>query len=134
MHLRRGVEIQPDLADGQNNLGAALARFGALDESVLHLRKAVDLAPQNIGYRYNFGRTLAAKGRFAEAATQLEQAAKLSEMKEPVILQMLAAMYGELGRFPEATATARRALALAAEQKNQELESAIQADLRQYER
>jgi Flp pilus assembly protein TadD len=134
VHLRRGVEIQPDLADGQNNLGAALARFGALDESVLHLRKAVDLAPQNIGYRYNFGRTLAAKGRFAEAATQLEQAAKLSEMKEPVILQMLAAMYGELGRFPEATATARRALALAAEQKNQELESAIQADLRQYER
>jgi Flp pilus assembly protein TadD len=132
-HLRRGVEIEPDLADGQNNLGAALARFGALDEAVLHLEKAVALAPQNVGYRYNFGRTLAAKGRFGDAANQLEEAARLSGMREPVVLQMLAAMYSEIGRYPEAVATARRALGLAAEQRNQALEAALRADLDRYE-
>jgi Flp pilus assembly protein TadD len=132
-HLRRVVEIEPDLADGHNNLGAALARFGSLDEALLHLEKAVALAPQDVGYRYNFGRTLAAKGRFADAASQLEEAAKLSGMKEPVILQLLAAMYSETGRYPEAVATARKALGLAAEQRNQELEAALKADLDRYE-
>ena len=132
-HLRRGVEIEPDLADGHNNLGAALARFGSLDEALLHLEKAVALAPQNVGYRYNFGRTLAAKGRFGDAANQLEEAAKLSQMREPLILQMLAAMYSELGRYPEAVATARRALGLAADQRNQELEAALKADVDRYQ-
>jgi Flp pilus assembly protein TadD len=132
-HLRRGVEIEPDSADGHNNLGAALARLGALDEAVLHLGKAVELAPQNVGYRYNFGRILAATGRFGDAASQLEEAARLSGMKEPVILQMLAAMYSETGRYAEAAATARRALGLAGEQRNQELGAAIKADLDRYD-
>ena len=54
-------------------------------------------------------------------------------MREPAILQMLAAMYSEIGRYPEAVATARRALGLAAEQRNQELEAALRADLDHYE-
>jgi Flp pilus assembly protein TadD len=132
-HLRRGVEIEPDLADGHNNLGAALARSGALDEALLHLEKAVALAPQNVGYRYNYGRTLAAKGRFGDAANQLEEAAKLSQMREPIILQMLAAMYSELGRYPDAVGTVRLALGLAAAQRNQELEAALKTDLDRYE-
>jgi len=132
-HLRRAVEIEPELADGHNNLGAALARSGALDEAVAHLEKAVALAPQNVEYRYNFGRTLAAKGRFADAAAQLEEAAKLSRMSEPIILQLLAAMYGETGRYADAAATARRALSAAVERRNLELQSAIKADLDHYE-
>ncbi|HEY1207129.1 MAG TPA: tetratricopeptide repeat protein [Bryobacteraceae bacterium] len=132
-HLQRGVQIEPDFADGQNNLGAALARSGALDEALAHLEKAVTLAPRDVGYRYNFGRTLAAKGRFADAATQIEEAAKLSGMKEPVILQMLAAMYSETGRYPEAVTTAQHALDLAAGERNQALETALRADLDHYE-
>ena len=54
-------------------------------------------------------------------------------MKEPVILQMLAAMYGETGRYAEAVSTARRALGLAAEQRNQALEADLRADLDRYE-
>ena len=133
VHLRRVVEIEPDLADGHNNLGFTLARSGALDEALLHLEKAVALAPQDVGYRYNFGRTLAAKGRFGDAANQLEEAAKLSQMREPVILRLLAAMYSETGRYPEALATARSALSLASAQRNQELEDALKADLDHYE-
>jgi tetratricopeptide (TPR) repeat protein len=132
-HLRRGVEIDPEFADGQNNLGAALARSGSLDEALVHLDKAVTLAPQDVGYRYNYGRTLAAKAKFAEAANQLEAASKLSGMREPVILQLLAAMYSETGRYPEAVTTARLAIGLAAGQRNQALEATLKTDLEHYE-
>ncbi|MGA3027781.1 MAG: tetratricopeptide repeat protein [Bryobacteraceae bacterium] len=132
-HLRKGIEIEPDFADGQNNLGAALARSGALDEAVVHLQKAVALAPKDVGYRYNFGRVLAARGSFADAAVQLEEAARLSQMKEPVILQLLAAMYSETGRYQEAVTTARHALDLAGERRNRPLEATLRADLDRYE-
>jgi tetratricopeptide (TPR) repeat protein len=132
-HLRRGVEIEPDFADGHNNLGAALARSGQLDEALVHLEKAVALAPQNVGYQYNLGRTLAAKGRFGDAVKPLEEAARLSQMKEPIILQMLAAMYSETGRYPDAATTARRALSLATEQRNPALEGALKVELDHYE-
>ena len=132
-HLRKGVALEPRFADGQNNLGAALARAGELDEAVPHLAAAVDLAPQSIGNHYNFGRVLAAKGRFADAAAQFEQAAKLTDMREPAILDMLAAMYAETGRYPEAVATARKALDLAGEQRNAELAASLKSSLERYE-
>jgi len=132
-HLRRVVEIEPDFADGHNNLGAALARSGALDEALLHLEKAVALAPRNVASRYNLGRTLAAKGSYGDAANQLEEAAKLSQMKEPVILQILAAMYFETGRYQQAAAAARSGLGLAAGQGNRELEAILRTDLDHYE-
>jgi protein O-GlcNAc transferase len=132
-HLRRVIEIEPDYAGGHNNLGAALARSGALDDALLHLEKAVALAPQDFECRYNFGRALAAKSRFADAAIQLEEAAKLTQMKEPLILQMLAAMYSEIGRYSDALATARSALGLAAGQRNRELADDLRADLDRYE-
>jgi len=46
---------------------------------------------------------------------------------------MLAAMYYELGRYPEAAQTARRALDLAMQQNNQELAAAVRARLAVYE-
>ena len=76
---------------------------------------------------------MAAQGKFADAATQLAEAARLSQMREPVILQMLAAMFAETRRYPEAVEIARRALALAAEQRNQELEAALRSDLDRYQ-
>jgi tetratricopeptide (TPR) repeat protein len=132
-HLRKGVALEPRFADGQNNLGAALARAGELDEAIPHMATAVDLAPQAVGNHYNFGRVLAAKGRFADAAAQFEQAAKLTDMREPAILDMLAAMYAETGRYPEAVATARKALELAGEQRNAELAASLKSSLERYE-
>jgi len=132
-HLRKGVEIEPKFADGQNNLGAALARAGALDEAVEHLAKAVEMEPQSAEYRYNFGRVLAAKGRFADAAGHFEQAANLTGMREPAILDILAAMYAETGRYQEAVTTARKALDLASRQGNAELAGSLRSSLERYE-
>ncbi len=132
-HLRRGVELEPKFADGQNNLGAALARAGEPDEAILHLEQAVQLDPQSVGYRYNLGRVLAAKGRYADAIVQLEEASKLSGMGEPVILDMLAAMYAETGRYREAVGTARQALELATGRHDYNLVASLKASLERYE-
>jgi len=132
-YLRKGVALEPKFADGQNNLGAALARAGELDEAILHMSQAVDLAPQSVEYRYNFGRVLAAKGQFADAAAQFEQAADLSGMREPAILDMLAAMYAETGRYQEAVVTARKALDGANQQQNAELAASLKSSLERYE-
>jgi hypothetical protein len=50
-----------------------------------------------------------------------------------VILQLLAAMYSETGRYQEAVTTARHALDLAGERRNRPLEATLRADLDRYE-
>jgi Flp pilus assembly protein TadD len=132
-HLRKGVAIEPKFADGQGNLGAALARAGALDEALEHIALAVEMAPRSVEYRYNYGRVLAAKGRFADAAIQLEQAASLTGMGEPVILDILAAMYAETARYPQAVETAKKALDLATAQRNSALVAELRSSLARYE-
>lgn len=132
-HLRRGVELDPDSASGQNDLGIVLAHANDLDESIVHIQKAVALAPDAVDYRYNLGRVLAAKGNFLDALPQFEQASKLSRVQKPEILQMLAAMYSENGRYAEAIATARRALELANQEQDQSLAASLQANLQHYE-
>jgi len=133
IHLRKGVELDPESASGQNDLGIALAHANNLDESIVHLQKAVTVSPDAADYRYNLGRVLAAKRNFADALPQLEQASKLSRTQTPQILQMLAAMYSENGRYAEAIATARRALELANQQQDQSLLAELEANLERYE-
>ena len=93
----------------------------------------MEMEPQSVEYRYNFGRVLAAKGRFADAAAQFEQAANLTGMRDPAILDILAAMYAETGRYQEAVAMARKALDLANEQRNAELAASLRTSLGRYE-
>ena len=132
-HLRKGVEIKPDSASGQNDLGIALARAGMLDEARTHLQTAVSISPQSTDYHYNLGRVLAAQNAFGDALPEFEQATKLSAEPQPAVLQMLAAMYSETGRYPEAIGMAQRALELAQHQHNEELVTSLQANLQHYE-
>jgi tetratricopeptide (TPR) repeat protein len=133
MHLNKGVELDSDSATGQNDFGIALARAGSLDEAIMHIQRSVELAPNDGDYHYNLGRVLAAKGSFKDALSQFEQAAKLSNRQRPTVLQMLAAMYSENGRYAEAIATARRALELANAEQDSALAAALQGNLRHYE-
>jgi tetratricopeptide (TPR) repeat protein len=132
-HLHRGVDLDPDSASGQNDLGIALAHAGSLDEAIDHIQKAVTLVPDAADYHYNLGRVLAAKSSFADALVQFEQASKLSRVQQPGILQMLAAMYSETGRYAEAIATARRALELADQEHDTALAASLQANLQRYQ-
>jgi tetratricopeptide (TPR) repeat protein len=131
--LKNGVEKQPNLPDGQNGLGVALAHAGDLEEATAHLQKAVDLAPQDAGYRYNLGRVLAARSMFAEALPQFSEAARITNLQDPTILQMLAAMQSETGRYADAVATAQTALNLARQRQNQALAASLETNLARYQ-
>jgi len=132
-HLHRGVDLDPDSASGQNDLGIALAHTGNLDEALDHIQKAVTLVPDAADYHYNLGRVLAAKSSFTDALVQFEQASKFSRVQQPAILQMLAAMYSETGRYAEAIATARQALELAEQEHDTALAASLQANLQRYQ-
>ncbi len=132
-HIGKALELDPEFADGHNLLGIVMARAGRLDEGVAHLQKAVALSPDSLEYRFNLGRVLAARHSFAEAIPQFEKAAELSRGQEPQILEMLAAMYSEVGRFPDAARVARQALDLAARQNNTALAETLRARVAYYE-
>ena len=129
----RAVEIDPASADAHSNLATALAVTGKLDEAISHLEKAVAINPTGFEYRYQLGHFLAAKGAFDAAIPHLEQAVNLSGAKEPLSLEMLAAMYSEVGRFPDAIRVAGRALEIATQQNNQELAAELRARISTYE-
>ena len=131
--LRKGVEKLPNSPDGQNGLGIALAHAGNLEEATEHLQKAVQLAPDDAGYRYNFGRVYAARSLFIDALQQFSEAARLTRMQDPAILQMLAAMQSETGRYADAVATAQQALNLARQQQNLSLAASLEGNLERYQ-
>ena len=132
-HIRKALELDPEFADAHNMLGIVLARAGKLDDAVEHLRKAVSNTPDSLEYRFNLGRVLAARHSFAEAAPELEKAVELSGGNEPQSLEMLAAMYSELGRFAEAAQTARRALAIAERENDVARSQALRTRIAYYE-
>jgi Flp pilus assembly protein TadD len=78
-------------------------------------------------------RFLAAQHKFSEALPRFERAVELSGGNEPLSLEMLAAVYAELGRFPEAAQAASRALAVATNQNDAALVQELRGRLAYYE-
>jgi tetratricopeptide (TPR) repeat protein len=132
-HIRKALELDPDFADGHNVLGIILARMGKLDDAAAQLEKAVALTPNSTEYRFNLGRIPAARRSFAEAIPQFEKAVALTGGNEPQSLEMLAAMYAEVGHFSEAAQTARRALEIAARQNEVGLSEELRHRIAYYE-
>jgi tetratricopeptide (TPR) repeat protein len=106
---------------------------GRLDGGVAHLERAVALQPDSLEFRSNLGRVLAARHSFAQAIPQFEKAVELSGGQEPQSLEMLAAMYSEVGRFPDAARVARRALEPARRQNDNSLADTLRARIAYYE-
>jgi len=132
-HIRKALELDPDFADAHNMLGIVLARAGRLDDGVAHLEKAVTLNPDSLEYRFNLGRVLAARHSFAQAIPHLEKAAELSQGQEPQSLELLAAMYSEVGRFKDAARVARQAMELARQANDSQLAATLRARVAYYE-
>jgi hypothetical protein len=63
----------------------------------------------------------------------MEQAVALSNAQEPVILSLLAAMYAEVGRFPDAVASARKAVDLANRSGDQNLADTLKRRIARYQ-
>ena len=103
-HYRRALEIQPK--DPMAGRSLAWLRATCSDASLRNGDEAVALA---------------------------ERANRLTGGKQPEVLDTLAAAYAEAGWFPEALATARKALELARQQNNRALADALQDRIARYE-
>jgi Flp pilus assembly protein TadD len=130
---RRALALSPDYAEAHLNLGTALAQQGRLDQALPHLRKAVEYSPEDANSRRNLGLALFMMGNVNEAILEVEQAVKLSRGKDATMLSLLAQLYGQAGRRPEALRTARQGLAVASQRNDRELVQELSEMIAAYE-
>ena len=87
--------------------------------------KAVELTPDCFECQFNLGRVLAAQSSFAEALTHFQKAVELSAGKDEQSLSFLSLMYSETDQPSQAVAAAQRALAVAAQTGDTDMESTL---------
>ena len=137
-HFQKVLEIRPDKVGAPQNLAIALARREKTLKAVAERHDALRLRANDVALLNDTAWMLATNPNASvrngtEAVELAQRALQLSGGKEPVILGTLAAAYAEVGRFPEAVQTARKALELATQQGKQALAESIQAKIRIYE-
>ncbi len=139
LHLRKAIELSPNMVNAHENLGMALFYAqGKTAEALSHWRRVLRLEPNHLPVLNQTAWVLATSPdrsvrNGTEAVTLAERAVQLSGGQEPAILDSLAAAYAEVGRFPVAVDTARRALALARQQNNPQLVEGLTARIALYQ-
>jgi tetratricopeptide (TPR) repeat protein len=111
-------------------------RMGA--EAVTHYQKAIQLEPHFIPAQRDLAWVLATWPDAAvrngnQAVVLAGEANQLSGERDPQILRTLAAAYAEAGHFPEAAATAKRALTLVMPQSQPVLAEELQNEIALYQ-
>jgi Flp pilus assembly protein TadD len=128
----------PDFADAHYNLGKALLRLDRVSEAIEQYEQVLLLKPEDTEVQNQLAWVLATCGdeavrNGARAVELAERANQIKGVKDPVILNTLAAAYAEAGRFAEAVATAQQALELASVQTNIPLIDALRMQIRFYQ-
>ena len=77
IQYQKAVEIKPDFAEAQNNLGLTLHEQGRLDEAEATLRQALRLDPSADNHYY-LAACLMSLGRDEEALAELQIASTLN--------------------------------------------------------
>jgi tetratricopeptide (TPR) repeat protein len=119
-HFRRAVALRPDNVEAHDNLAHLLSREGHAKEAVAEFEKALALKsddPQALsGLAWIHAAAADASLRDAPRAIALaERAAALTSRRDLSALDALAAAYASGGRYDEAVAVARTAIAQAIE-------------------
>ncbi|UCF32765.1 MAG: tetratricopeptide repeat protein [Phycisphaerales bacterium] len=73
---RKALELNPNNAVAQSNLGGLLVTQGMIEEGVAHLNEAIRLDPANGSPHYNLGMLRARQGKIDEAVTHLTLAVR----------------------------------------------------------
>jgi tetratricopeptide (TPR) repeat protein len=136
--FRAALQIKPDYPAARNNLGNALLRKGRVEEAITQYQSALQTEPDYPEAQNNLALVLATTSEAPlrngpKAVALAARANQLSGGGDPLILRTLAAAYAETGRYEEAATTARRALDLAAAQKNDPLAATLRQEFKLYE-
>jgi tetratricopeptide (TPR) repeat protein len=136
--FERVLDLLPDHAATHFKLGKMLDDQGKTSAAIAHYRKAIENGFDNATLYNNLAWLLATSPEpslrnAAEAVKQAERANQLSGGRQLTILDTLAAAYAEAGRFPEALATARKALELAESAHDRALIDVLRSHIALYE-
>jgi len=135
---KRAVAERPEESALRCQLGRLLVAAGRPAEAREELRRAVQLSPDWPVALADLAFLLATAGDPAlrdgrEALRLAERACSLTQRKAVTPLDALAAAYAEMGRFAEAVAAAREAIAVAKASGQDGLASRIESRLKFYE-
>ncbi|HEY6071492.1 MAG TPA: tetratricopeptide repeat protein, partial [Chthoniobacterales bacterium] len=113
-HSEKALEIRPNDADAQNNLGLAMLQTGDAKRAVAHLEKALAINPGHMNAEVNLAWVLATSPddslRNGARAVQLaEDVINRAGHPNAIVLRTLAAAYAEVGRFNHAITAAQQA-------------------------
>lgn len=130
----RAIDMDPQNANCYINLGDALLSKGEESEGKEVLYKAHSLCPEDPWVANKLAWIQAASKKEGmrnapEAVRLAELACRLTQNREPTILDTLAAAYAEAGRFEEALQTGKSALRRARQLKQEGLAKEIEARL-----
>jgi len=136
-HLYIALRFKPDSPDIHYNLAVALESNRKLNEALLHFRKAMELRPDWLLPINETAWILAnhpdpASRNPAEAVTLAERADNLTEHKNAVVLNTLAAAYFAAGQTDKAVTAAQTALQIARDSKKDKLAAEILKKLELY--
>lgn len=112
-HFTESLRLNPNNAEAHRNLGRALMLLGRHAAAEEHLRAAVRLKPRDAEARRLLASALMELGRPAEAVESLEAA--LRQQPDAATRVELAGVLRRLGRFRDAAAELRRAVAAASD-------------------
>jgi tetratricopeptide (TPR) repeat protein/mono/diheme cytochrome c family protein len=116
-HLSRALSIRENYPDAHYNLAQTLAAQGRMADAIAHYRSALALSPAWLPALSELAWILATHPdphvRDAGQAISLaERAVSLTDSRDPVMLDVLAAAYAAGGHFDEAAASAQAAIDL----------------------
>ena len=131
------IRLYPNHAMGHMNLGHVLREIERAEEAIDQYRVALRLDPDRSDAALSLAWILAtnpdAELRDGREAVRLSlMACEATGNRDPAALDVLAAAYAEAGRFDEAVATARKAVALASDKGDARQAEALQHRLQLY--
>ena len=131
---RQLLEVNPRDTAARCNMGAAWAECGQFEKALACYRRAVELQPDSVPAQVKLAWLratcpLASLRDGREAIEHALQASQLCQDAQAQVLETLAAAYAEAGWFPEAVATANKAVELAERQHDRASAERLRAQL-----
>jgi tetratricopeptide (TPR) repeat protein len=126
--FRKAIAVSPDSVPAHVNLGAALTQLGDQKGAAEEFEKALVIDPNNVNARFNLAVLLANDKQHEQAIVHLEKVTALNP-NDIGARFFLAQQLAKIGRCNEAAALQRELMARAVEDRNEELQRKLKANL-----
>jgi tetratricopeptide (TPR) repeat protein len=141
VQYQEALKIDPDYAPAHFNFANALLQKGEVNSAIAEYQAALKLKPDNVMVQRNIAHTIwplatspdAAARNGSNAVAFASEANETTGGTNALILRVLAAATAECGNFPKAIEMAKQALAIATEQQNPGLETALKKEISGYQ-